>query len=126
MLSLLFNERVTVRRATARNARNEVTQTQLVDSTGFPLTVKCRISTRKRRLFTTPGNEKESDATMAFRSDREPILKDEDLIVRKNGETYRIESIDREEQLGTKIEAGRATLRRVEDIVPGDKSGCKP
>ena len=81
MLSLLFNERVTIRRVTARTARNEATQTQLVDSTGFPLTVKCRISTRKRRLFTTPGNEKEGDATMAFRADREPILKDEDLVV---------------------------------------------
>ena len=121
MLSALFNERVTIRRATARSARNKITFTQLVDSTGFPLTVNCRISTKKRRLFTTTGNEKESDAQMAFRSDRDPQLQDEDLIVRTNGETYRIESIDREQQLGTKIEAGRASLRRVTDIVPKDK-----
>lgn len=124
MLGVLFNETVTVRRAIARTARNEVTYEQVLDETGFPLTLKCRLERRGRRIFTAAGNEKESDAQLAYRSSGLKIeLKDEDLIVTSKGEAFKILSIERQNQLGTAIEYGRAQLRRTELPVPEDKHG---
>lgn len=123
MLGVLFNEAVTVRRATTRSARNAVTYEQVLDSTGFPLTIKCRLERRGRRIFATTGNEKESDAQMAWRDKVDITLRDEDLIVTKTGETFKVLSIERQKKLGTAVDYGRAQLRRSDTVVPEDKHG---
>jgi hypothetical protein len=125
MLGVLFNTKVTVRRAQVggRTARNAVTYEQLVDSTGFPLTLKCRLERRGRRIFSTTGHEKESDAQMVWRDTATVEIKDEDLIVTTKGETFKVMSVERQTKLGTAVGYGRAQLRRTEIPVPGDKHG---
>ena len=123
MLGVLFNESVTVRRAIARTARDKITYQQVLDSTGFPLTLKVRLDRRGRRIFALTGHEKESDAQMVWKDTALIVVQDEDLIVTSAGETFKVMSIDRQTQLGTAIEYGRAQLRRTETPVPEDKSG---
>lgn len=123
MLGALFNESVTVRRAIARTARDKVTYQQVVDSTGFPLTLKCRLERRGRRIFALTGNEKDSDAQMVWRDGGDITLKDEDLVVTSKGETFKVISIERQKKLGTAVDYGRAQLRRTETPVPEDKHG---
>lgn len=123
MLEALYNETVTLRRATARDGRNEVTWAQVTDETGGALRLRGRLSRRARRIFGTDVSSQESDAQFVYKVGDSPELRDEDLIVTSRGEVWKILSIDREAHLGTGIEWGRASLRRHAREVPPDPVG---
>lgn len=123
MLDIFYNEEITIRRAAGRDGRNQITYQQVVDGTGGALRIRCRVTHRARRIYALDGTQKEIDAEMVYRDGAYPNLKDEDLIVRADGEVLRVESVNRETMIGTGINYARAFLRVTKMPVPADPHG---
>jgi len=101
MLDLLFRDSVTLRRASGRTVRNEVVYKEVLDGAGGPLPIPCRIKRRKGRTITVRGQDITLDAELVCRrsSDNFPEIEVEDVVVAKDGDAYRIVTIDEDEQL---------------------------
>lgn len=121
MLDVTFNETVTLRRASARDARNKITWQEVLDESGGPLRLKCRIERRRRRIFSQDGVEREIDATMAYRKTSAPDLRLEDVMVTQSGEAFKITGLDELAILFGTATYGRAELRRTREVMPADQ-----
>ena len=120
MLDILLKDKVTVRRAGARDVRNNITYTQLTDSKGHPTHVTCKLDKRRRRIFSTDGVEMESDATMVYRVQGNPIVMLEDLVY-FDGTSYKIIAFAEQNMLFSAFNYVRADLQLTRDVQPEDR-----
>lgn len=123
MLDALYDEKVTLRRPSARDSRNKSEYVQVLDEGGGAIEISCRIERNARRVFNTDGVELVVDATMAYRADLSPELKTEDIIVTKSKETFKVLRSSKAKQLFSKVSYGRAELALTRTQVPEDVHG---
>lgn len=122
MLDATFNETVTVRREASRNIKNEIVYTELLDSIGGPLNVRCRIERRKRQNRTVEGVERSVDATLLMRTDSIVTdLKLHDLLFTKRNETFEIVDLEENSALFGGGSYARIFLSFTRQIVTDDQ-----
>ena len=123
MLDALMNQTVTLRRAKPGgidvNGRVELAYVVDVDETQMEL--RCRIEARGRRILDQRGVEIKADAQMSYRVTGKPALKLEDVVVTKDGQAWRVVSLEEQEQMFGGAKYGRADLMRTEIPVVKDK-----
>lgn len=121
MLDVLFNESITIRRPTGRTAANAITYEQAKNEDGTGIVVRCRIEETRRRVIGTDGIQTESDATMVFRVNGNPVIGLEDVVIRDSGTAYRVIGINAQQAIGTPYKYARLDLALTKQLVPEDE-----
>jgi hypothetical protein len=123
MMEMLFDEKVTVRRAASRTATNRTVYAEVLAADGGPLRLRCKIDRNARWVRNSDGVELAIDATMVYLEVEAPELRKEDLVVDEGGAAYRVVSFKRQSPLvfgSAYVSAGLAMTRL---DVPGDEHG---
>jgi hypothetical protein len=92
MLDALFRETVTLRRLAVgtRQTDGAAGYEIVVDDAEVPVQIRCRIERRRRRLITKEGVELEGDATMVLKRPASIEISEEDVVVDRNGQAWKI------------------------------------
>ena len=94
----------------------------LEESTAAPLPLKCKIEEVAARSVTQQGSEQTNDATLLYRVGTAPALYAEDLVVLEDGRQFRVNRIETNRPVGSRVTYGRATLSRSKVAVPKVKN----
>lgn len=123
MLDAIFDETVTLRRAQKRGVKGDVTFAEVLDGTGGPLPIPCKIERRRKRTYTKDGQTGEVDGTLICRRTSEdfPEIALEDLLVTKTGEAFKVASLDEDLALFSTDKYLKIGLIRTTLPVPADK-----
>lgn len=121
MFGPLYRDVVTLRRQIKpRSRKGPAEHEQVLDDAGGPLSMRCRITQGGRRVYETEGARTLGDATMTFRKGDalEPGLGD--LVVTRDGQTYKVLRIDPTRPIGARRTYAEATLEKSAQKVPAD------
>ncbi|MCJ2530692.1 MAG: hypothetical protein LN413_00020 [Candidatus Thermoplasmatota archaeon] len=121
MFGPLYRDVVTLRRPKKRRSRKgPPVYEQVLDAGEGPASMRCRITQGGRRVYDTDGARTLGDATMVYRVGDKIEPKPNDLIVAKDGQTYKVLRIDPTRPIGARRTYAEATLEKTAQKVPAD------
>lgn len=125
MLETLFRETVTLRRLAAgtRAVDGVAEYSTVVDADDVPIEIRCRIERRRRRILSKEGVELEGDATMMLKRPTSTEISEEDVVVDRNGQAWKILRVERAEAFFGAGEYMRLDLQETTIAVPADDGG---
>lgn len=120
MFDIFFNDQVTVRRATAVSGTKKFTYAEVVDAEGGQLRLDV-IADYNTRLTRGPdGDSVQVDGTIVFRTDGPVSVFKNDLVVNRDGEVYRVETLNKQGAKYGGADYAKATLVRTRVQAPKD------
>jgi hypothetical protein len=120
----LYRQTVTIRRPKAGGmaADGRLTYEIVMGEGDLPVTVRCHLEQRGRRVFSTQGIEVRTDATMLFRQ-RPSVgaeIRIDDIVVDHDGAAWKVVGLDTQKAMfGCRV-MGRADLQSTTNPVPHD------